>query len=41
MEEQMIAPVGRIDDFVLNGEKINFKASIQNKAGVLRRCCGV
>ena len=31
----LIAPIGRIDDFVLNGEKINFKASIQNKAGVL------
>lgn len=31
----LVAPAGRIDDFVLNGEIINFKAAIQNKAGML------
>lgn len=31
----MVAPVGRIDDFVQNGKAINFKAAIQNKAGIL------
>ena len=34
-EDCLVAPVGRVDDFVLNGKAINFKASIQNKAGVL------
>ena len=34
-KECLVAPAGRIDDFVLNGEVINFKAAIQNKAGVL------
>ena len=31
----LVSPAGRLDDFVLNGKAITFKASIQNKAGIL------
>lgn len=31
----LVSPAGRLDDFVLNGKTITFKASIQNKAGIL------
>lgn len=34
-ERCLTALVGRVDDFVLNGRIINFKAGIQNKAGLL------
>ena len=34
-DECFVAPAGRLDDFVLNGKIINFKAAIQNKAGML------
>lgn len=34
-DKKFISSAGRLDDFVINGQTIHFKAAIQNKAGVL------
>lgn len=37
--EKLVAPLGQMDDFVLNGRKILFKTSLQNKPGLVHYSC--